>query len=135
MKATLTAAALLLATPLALHAQQVYRCGSTYSQVPCDGGTAVKVDDSRSAAQAAGRTADTKREAKAADAMEKAREQQEARAATATVVQHTKPEPPATPTDKAQTKKKRGKKPDYFTAVAPKPARAPTPRPKAKTRP
>jgi hypothetical protein len=62
-------------------AQNVYRCGDSYVQKPCPGGTAVDVDDSRSASQRTDTLDATKRTARAADAMQKERLAEEAKAA------------------------------------------------------
>ena len=127
MKTAIFIAASLVA--IAANAQQVYRCGNTYSQQPCDGGAVVKVDDARAPGAAAAQAAETKREQKAADAMEKSRLREEAKAAPASVMQHTKQEPPAGKKAQPEPKKdakKQAKKPDYFTAVTPKkPGEAP----------
>ena len=126
MKTTSIFIALLLACGAAgAQAQAIYRCGNTYSQQPCPDGTLVKVDDTRSPGAAAASTAETKRQAKAADAMEKARLSEEAKAAPASVMQTTKAEPAAEPRVKdsqagKKHAKKSTKKPEYFTAVAPK---------------
>ena len=45
------ATALGLALAATAQAQGVYRCGNTYSAQPCPGGTAVAVDDARTADQ------------------------------------------------------------------------------------
>jgi len=58
----------------AVHAQdRVYRCGASYSQEPCAGGSAIAVDDTRSAAQVeqAGRVAQL--DARLADALRRER--------------------------------------------------------------
>ena len=57
--------------------QTVYKCGNTYSQVPCPGGVVVDVTDKRTSAQKAQTDLATGRDARTADAMEKARLQQE----------------------------------------------------------
>ncbi|MEO7940584.1 MAG: hypothetical protein ABIR55_18315, partial [Burkholderiaceae bacterium] len=44
---------LLLILPIGVSAQAIYRCGNTYSQTPCAGGSVVAADDSRSAQQKA----------------------------------------------------------------------------------
>ena len=124
--AATTLAALLLAA--SAHAQPVYRCGSTYSQQPCPGGSVVNADDKRDASQAAAAKADMRRVAKAADAMEKDRRREEAKAAPALVMQPQKPASAASHAKDGGKHKKAGKdakkKPDYFTAVAPKKAAA-----------
>jgi hypothetical protein len=99
--------------------QGIYRCGDTYSQQPCAGGKLVAASDSRSATQKAQTDEATKRDARAADAMEKARIKEEAR-----------PVPVGMPLPKQDAASKGGKKPEpkakakkkpeHFTAVAPK---------------
>jgi hypothetical protein len=54
-------------------AQTVYRCGSSYSQTPCQGAVAIDADDSRSAAQKASADATIRRDGQIANSMEKAR--------------------------------------------------------------
>ena len=96
-------------------AQNVYKCGQSYSQQPCVGGAVVPTDDTRSAAQQAQAGAAAKRDAIAADAMEKARLKQEAQAAPAYI-------PPPRPDTQAEEKKlvmSKPKKPAVFTAVVP----------------
>jgi hypothetical protein len=98
-------------------AQSVYRCGDSYSQKPCPGGAPVPTDDPRSAAQRAQTREAAQRDGKTADAMEKARLKEEAKAAQAYIpapmlepaVDETKPDPAVKP-----------KKQQYFTAAAPR---------------
>jgi hypothetical protein len=103
-------------------AKNIYRCGNTYSQQPCADGKLVAASDSRSAAQKSQTDEAAKRDAKAAEAMEKARVKEEA-----------KPVPVGMPADKPASapkdtnkperkskKKSKSKKDDHFTAVAPK---------------
>ena len=65
-------------------AQPVYRCGNSYSQTPCANGQGreVQVDDARSPAQKADAQRATERSARAADALEKTRVEEEKRAET-----------------------------------------------------
>ena len=127
MKKT-TLIALLMLVAGSAGAQQVYRCGSNYSQQPCAGGTSVQVEDTRTQAEANRANVETKRQAKAADAMEKARLQQEAKSAPANILPQGAPaasasEPGAEKKAEAKDKAKaKPKKPDHFTAVAPKKA-------------
>ncbi len=124
-------------------AQNVYRCGNTYSQKPCADGVQVDVQDSRTAAQKTESQAAVRREASTADAMEKARLKEEARLtgandkstsspngkkanskspASDTSTGNSGPRAAAGTTPKSQAKKK--KEPEYFTArgaVAEKP--------------
>jgi hypothetical protein len=98
-------------------AQGVYRCGDSYSQKPCPGGTLVPADDARSDSQRKQTRDAAQRDGKAADAMEKARLKEEAKP-----VQAYLPPPPSEP---AAEEKKPGaavkpKKPQYFTAAAPR---------------
>ena len=101
-------------------AQNVYRCGESYSNQPCAGATVVPTDDPRTAAQRAQTESAVKRDAKAAQAMEKERLQQEARPAQATI-----PLVPPVPVGIAAVEdrtaaKRKAKKPALFTAVEPK---------------
>ena len=128
MKRTMFTALLVLVAGTAA-AQQVYRCGSNYSQQPCPGGTTVQVEDTRSQADAKRADAETKRQAKAADALEKERLQQEAKAAPANILPQGGTEAAqgkeAGSQKKAEAKDKakgKARKPDYFTAVSPKKA-------------
>jgi hypothetical protein len=97
-------------------AQNIYRCGDSYSQQPCPGGTMVEAEDERSAVQRSQSSLAAQRDAKIADAMEKARLKEEAKPVSAAYI-------PA----KAQAPEKAGKpaaarqakKPAHFTAVAP----------------
>lgn len=58
----------------------VYKCGSTYSQTPCDGAVSVRVDDARSKEQKLQSDASVVQQGKAANAMEKTRLREEAQA-------------------------------------------------------
>lgn len=100
----------------------VYRCGDSYSQQPCPGGVAVPAEDARSAQQKAQADAATRRDTKAADAMQKERLRQEARPAAVSVLPVPAASAPAPPEPARQLvkKKKHKKEPDYFTAVAPR---------------
>lgn len=64
-------------------AQEVYRCGSTYSQKPCPNAVVVDVEDTRTSAQKAESDAKTRREMAQANAMEKSRQKEEALARAA----------------------------------------------------
>jgi hypothetical protein len=54
-------------------AQNAYKCGNTYSAVPCAGGIAIDTQDNRTSAQKSQSESATAKTAKAGDAMEKAR--------------------------------------------------------------
>jgi hypothetical protein len=116
-------AALLLALSafwLPAQAQNVYRCGESYSNTPCPGGTVVPTDDPRSAAQRAQTDAATRRDAKSAQVLENERLKQEGKPARPIIMAPAPPSEPALPlADKAVSKAKL-KKPELFTAVAPK---------------
>jgi hypothetical protein len=60
-------------------AQNVYKCGDAYSQQACPGGVAVNADDPRTSEQKSQADLATQRDARTANAMEKARLQQEAK--------------------------------------------------------
>lgn len=79
---------LLVATVLiwpanAAWAQKVYRCGNSYSQVPCPGGAPVETEDPRSPEQRKASEHSAKTERHMADKMEKERHKDEAAAARA----------------------------------------------------
>ncbi len=58
--------------------QNVYRCGSSYSQKPCPDAVVVDVEDTRSKAQKAQADANTRRETAQVQAIEKTREKEDA---------------------------------------------------------
>jgi hypothetical protein len=99
-------------------AQQIYRCGDSYSQQRCAGGTLVQAEDARSAGQSSQTRQAAERDAKAADAMEKARLKEEGKPAQAYIppakVQETAPQTSSTESGA------KAKKPAYFTATSPK---------------
>jgi hypothetical protein len=121
-------AALILATAAAgalpAGAQEIYRCGDSYSQKPCPGGALVQAQDARSASQREQTSQAAQRDAKAASALEKARLKEEAKPVAAYI-----PAPKAEAEEKNAGARKPGKarKPEYFTAAAPrKPGEAAT---------
>jgi hypothetical protein len=110
----------LLAAPAS--AQTVYRCGNSYSQTPCAGGNgnAIAVEDSRDKTQKAQTDAAIRRDLKAAEALEKNRNKQEASRARAP-----RAYPDAggydMPLDEASTGQgydngRKSRKPEFFTA-------------------
>jgi hypothetical protein len=64
-------------------AQTTYRCGNSYSQQPCPGGSAVDASDSRTPEQRKAHELSTKNEKRAADTLEKNRLKDEAGATRA----------------------------------------------------
>ena len=99
-------------------AQNVYRCGESYSNQPCPGGTVVPTDDPRSAAQRAQTDAATRRSARSAQVLEKDRLRQEGQPAQA-IIPPPAHEPTAAVADRTLSAT-RPKKPELFTAVAPR---------------
>ena len=75
--------AALLALPLAAPAQTVYRCGNSYSQQPCPGGSALDASDSRTPEQRQAQDASVRHERRVADRLEKERLKEEAAAVRA----------------------------------------------------
>jgi len=106
-----------LGVPALSSAETVYRCGESYSQQPCPGGKPVQTDDPRSEGQRAQTREAVRRDAKAADEMEKSRLKAEAKPAPA-LMPAPKPETPEPPNGPVVTPGV-AKKPAYFTAVAP----------------
>ena len=111
-------------------AQNVYRCGDSYSQQPCPSGKAVAVDDARTASQRAQTTEAVRRDAKTASDMEKARLKEEAKPVAA-VIPLSKVEDVAPAGDRTDSSAK-ARKPAYFTAVSPKKPGDKAPRKKTK---
>jgi hypothetical protein len=105
-------------------AQQVWRCGNSYSQQPCPGGSPLDVTDPHRPADAARVERATKSDWQRAQALEKARLDQEKKAPRAQVMGG--PQAPASAPqaakkqDKKDGKKAGPKEPAHFTAVAPK---------------
>ncbi len=81
--------------------QNVYRCGSTYSQIPCNGAVSVEVDDTRSRQQKVQADQATARDVASANALEKVRLKEEAQAL--------EPNPSGAKSSKAKTSKSRTK--------------------------
>lgn len=96
-------------------AQNVYRCGDSYSQSPCPGGVAIDASDSRTKGQKAQADADTQRDRQAAQALEKERLKQEAAANAGTQKAEATKAPAAAAAPHPSSKKKH-KEPAYFTA-------------------
>lgn len=69
--------------PLAATAQTVYRCGNSYSQQPCPGGTAIDASDNRTPEQRRAQDASVRHERRVADRLERERQQEEAAAVRA----------------------------------------------------
>lgn len=99
--------------PIGAGAQNVYKCGSAYSQQPCPGGQAVAAGDTRSGEQKSQAAGVARRDAKLAETMEKDRLKQEAQAAPANIL----PLPAATQERNAEVTRPR--QPEVFKAVAP----------------
>lgn len=94
-------------------AQNVYKCGGNYSQLPCPGGVLIDTTDQRSAAQKAQSDLATVRDARNADAMETARLQQEKKDLAANTPKVKAQNDDGASSIRASQAKK--KAPDYFT--------------------
>ena len=133
--ATVFAAAYAISTGVI--GQKVYRCGSSYSQIPCADGTALEAQDPRTKAQKSQADAVIRSDALTAKSMEKERLQQEALAqqtgaktkatpadskksptAPEQVAQKSVPESSRLEAGKQSGTKSKKKEPDYFTAQA-----------------
>ena len=116
-------------------AQDVYRCGQSYSDTACPGGIVVVTADPRSAAQRAQTDAAIRRDTKMAHSMEKDRLKQEANAAPTIIVVPvpvSAPALPAVPTVKTHFSRHKVKKPEFFTAVVPRKQGAAAPKTRKK---
>lgn len=101
-------------------AQQVYKCGGSYSQTPCPEGVVIDATDARTKAQKTQTDLATERAERIAAAMEKVRLQQEkANRATPTPKVKAKTAASANNSRASQAKKKRKKESEYFTAQTP----------------
>ncbi|MEO7546840.1 MAG: hypothetical protein ABIT82_00310 [Ramlibacter sp.] len=94
-------------------AQNIHKCGNAYSQQPCAGGTTLETGEARTGAQKSQADATTRRDAAAADAMEKARLKAQAQPAAVYI-----PPPRADAADAGRPVAKL-KKPDAFVATVP----------------
>jgi hypothetical protein len=100
-------------------AQTTYKCGNSYSQTACAGGVVIDSADQPTAGQKAQADLATARDVRIADAMEKARLEQEKRdlAANAPGVKKVKPETTKKAPSK-QFRKWKKKQAGYFVAQA-----------------
>lgn len=64
-------------------AQKVYKCGSSYSQIPCPGGATLEPSDDRTPAQKADALRNQKLQSREADSLEKVRLKDEAQTRSA----------------------------------------------------
>lgn len=102
-------------------AQNIYKCGNSYSQTPCPDGRTVDASDPRSPAQKAQADAATRRDARMADALEKSRLRNEAKQRVANKPAPRSKAPASVPVQKPGATKHKAKKkePEYFTAAVP----------------
>ena len=99
--------------------QNAYKCGATYSQLPCPGATVVDAADQRSNAQKVESDLATARAARSAQAMLQARHAQEKKdlaANTPAVTPASSRQASAARTSQAKMKKRA---PEFFTAQIP----------------
>ncbi len=105
-------------------AQKTYKCGNSYSQLPCPDGVVIDTADPRTPEQKSQADAATRRDALAGEALEKSRLEQEKRALAA----RTPPPPPPAPIARAvdaphiiyiRKKKPSRHGPKDFTALVP----------------
>jgi hypothetical protein len=96
-------------------AQKVYKCGASYSQIPCPDGVAIEAGDARSGAQKAAATQASKAQAKQGQALEKERLKDEAQARAADQAL-AKAQSKKEAAENKPAAKKKSKEPEYFTA-------------------
>jgi hypothetical protein len=97
-------------------AQNAYRCGSSYSQIPCPDGVPIEAKDARSKAQATQNKQVTQRDASAAKALEHSRLKNEALTSRPPVASK-KQEPTHSKTAQTKSQTKKKKEPEYFSAL------------------
>lgn len=110
------------AASTAATAQKIYKCGSSYSQIPCPEGVTVEASDTRTAAQKNAANQASKSQAKQAQALEKERLQDEAQARAADQALAKAQGKKEAVENKPATKKK-SKEPEFFTAKPPAPTK------------
>jgi hypothetical protein len=102
------------------NAQPTYKCGNSYSQTPCPDAVLVNTEDRRTSAQKLQTDQATQRDARVADAMEKARLQQEAKDLAANTPISKASRPVSTSKNKAtQTSTKKKKAPKAIVLKVP----------------
>ncbi len=123
LKATLFIAINALTT--GLNAENVYKCGDTYSQKPCPGASTVQVDDGRDPAQKKQTDMAIRTDEKLAQSMEKERLMQEKqnlaahKPITPEAVARVSASPPPLTKITPKKLKKKAKKPEDFVAQVP----------------
>jgi hypothetical protein len=109
-------------------AENIYKCGNTYSQSPCSGGKLMSVDDSRDPQQKLQQDAATQRDVELAKEMEKTRlaNEKALRAAETKPTPGVKAHPPKSAASKEaimvikpKRLKQKYNKPNTFTALVP----------------
>jgi hypothetical protein len=113
------------ALPAWTYGQQTYKCGNSYSDTPCPGGTPVTGNDARSLAQKSQAESAARSGGKLADGMEKDRLKAEAAAARDGAAKAPVAQVAPRPTQAASAvignhaHKKKKKESEYFTAQVP----------------
>ena len=103
-------------------AGNIYRCGDSYSDLPCAGATMISSVEAPTAAQREQAETTTRHDAKMAGLMEKERLRLENEPAQATIPK-APPRPPAPLlVEPRKIGKRQLRRPEYFTAVAPRKA-------------
>ena len=110
---------LLCSVSMTVQAQQVYRCGKTYSQIPCAGGKVVDTRDVRTPKQRAEARKAAARDSELADELQKAREQEEAMVAAGSTPTEKPAKAKNGKSEKPKAKKSKKNEPELFTAAAP----------------
>ncbi len=102
--------------------QKVYKCGNSYSQIPCANAVPVETGDARSKTQKVDADKQIARDAKLAEGMEKARLKEEAQVLAQDKAAHKNAEKTKehaksrSEADEAIKKKTKKKEPEFFTA-------------------
>ncbi|MDQ6882452.1 MAG: hypothetical protein M3150_10190 [Pseudomonadota bacterium] len=101
-------------------AGNIYRCGDSYSDLPCAGATMVSSVEAPTAIQREQAEAATRHDAKTAALMEKERLRAENEPAQATIPKPAPRPPPPLLAEPRKIVKRQLRRPEYFTAVAPR---------------
>jgi hypothetical protein len=101
-------------------AQKVYKCGNSYSHIPCQGADTLVPADTRTADQRADALRAQKMQSREADSLEKIRLKDEANTRTADAANRKMAEKQAKAAQKDETDRakphKKSKEPEFFTA-------------------
>ena len=102
-----------------VYAQQVYRCGKSYSEKPCSGAVVLDTSDTRSKAQKQASQKAIQRDKQLAKELEKSRAKEDALAQAGRTPSESKTKGKEAKPSAAKPKKKKETEKEFFTAAHP----------------